>query len=158
MASGTVKIHGLREVERALRDLPKATGKAAMRRVLKAGGEPIAQAARQRAPVDVGNLRESIDVSTRLSRSQRSGPVMTAAGWRNASKSGVVMYVGPGTQPQAITQEFGTFKEPPQPFMRPAWDAERENALGIIRDSLWAEIEKAAARHARKLARMASKG
>src|SRR3546814_3751776 len=51
------------------------------------------------------NLRESIDVSTRLARSQ--------AGDKGALAP-VEMYVGPGQHPQAITQEFGTFKEAAQ--------------------------------------------
>src|SRR3546814_3938596 len=48
-----------------------------------------------------------IDVSTRLARSQ--------AGDKGALAL-VEMYVGPGQHPQAITQEFGTFKEAAQPF------------------------------------------
>src|SRR3546814_13925652 len=76
----------------------------------------IAKMARAIAPVDEGNLRESIDVSTRLARSQ--------AGDKGALAP-VEMYVGPGQHPQAITQEFGTIKEAAQPFMRPAWDAQR---------------------------------
>src|SRR3546814_6698189 len=84
--------------------------------VLRHGGEPTAKMARAIAPVDEGNLRESIDVSTRLARSQ--------AGDKGALAP-VEMYVGPGQHPKAITQEYGTFKEAAQPIMRPAWDAQR---------------------------------
>src|SRR3546814_9688575 len=91
-------------------------GRRAGLNALRHGGEPIAKMARAIAPVDEGNLRESIDVSTRLARSQ--------AGDKGALAP-VEMYVGPGQHPQAITQEFGTFKEAAQPFMRPAWDAQR---------------------------------
>src|SRR3546814_14203690 len=56
-------------------DLPGAEAAGAApaligRRALRQGGEPIAKMARAIAPVDEGNLRESIDVSTRLARSQ----------------------------------------------------------------------------------------
>src|SRR3546814_5274143 len=91
--------------------IPKAMGRRAGLNALRQGGEPIAKMARAIAPVDEGNLRESIDVSTRLARSQ--------AGDKGALAP-VEMYVGPGQHPQAITQEFGTFKEAAQPFMRPA--------------------------------------
>src|SRR3546814_3512519 len=99
--------------------------------------------ARAIAPVDEGNLRESIDVSTRLARSQ--------AGDKGALAP-VEMYVGPGQHPQAITQEFGTFKEAAQPFMRPAWDAQRVHALDIIGTALGIELDKAAKRYAKKVA------
>src|SRR3546814_12841460 len=79
--------------------------------------------ARAIAPVDEGNLRESIDVSTLLARSQ--------AGDKGALAP-VDMYVGPGQHPQAITQEFGPFTEAAQPFMRPAW------AIG--RASVWVRV------------------
>ena len=49
-------------------------------------------------------------------------------------------------------QEFGTVKDPRQPYLRPAWDAERIGVLEGIKEDLWAEIEKAAARRARRAA------
>ncbi|MCM2506067.1 HK97 gp10 family phage protein [Aureimonas altamirensis] len=146
-----VKIEGLKELGRALNELPKATNRSVCRRVLKEAGEPIARAARAKAPKRLGDLAESIDVSTKLAKSQRSGgAAMTSEGYRSAAKTTVDMYVGPGQHPQAITQEFGTFKEPAQPFMRPAWDAEKGTALDIITNMLWTEIEKSAARLAKK--------
>lgn len=151
MAKGSVKISGLRELDAALAQLPKATGRAVLRRVLKDAGEPIARAARAKAPVLTGDLRESVEVSQKLARSQKSGGAkMTANGFRSDSKNYVEMFVGPGTNPQAITQEFGTFKEPAQPFMRPAWDGQRDTALNLIANTLGPEIERAAARLAKK--------
>lgn len=142
------KLDGLKELERALGELPKATGKAVLRRVLKQAGEPIARAARARAPRDHGDLVESIDVSTKLSRRQRA---------RHVKKSTVEMFVGPGPHPQAITQEFGTWFHAPQPFMRPAWDEQKMTALDITGTMLGVEIDKAAKRAARKAARLAAK-
>lgn len=143
MAKVTYKMTGLRELETTLRQIPKAMGRRAGLNALRQGGEPIAKMARAIAPVDEGNLRESIDVSTRLARSQ--------AGDKGALAP-VEMYVGPGQHPQAITQEFGTFKEAAQPFMRPAWDAQRVHALDIIGTALGIELDKAAKRYAKKVA------
>lgn len=67
------------------------------------------------------------------------------------------MFVGPGGHPQAITQEFGTFFHPPQPFMRPAWAAEKGSILEDLAGDIWEEIEKAAKRAERKRAREAAK-
>lgn len=149
MANFKVKLEGLKELEAALGQLPKATGRNVLRRVLKEAGEPIAQAARAKAPRETGNLIESIDVGTRLTRRQTG---------QHKKQSTVEMHVGSGPNPQSITQEFGTFKEPAQPFMRPAWDSQKRAALDIIYNLLWPEIERAATRHANKLARKAAKG
>jgi HK97 gp10 family phage protein len=149
MARQVFRIEGMRELEQALGELPKATGKAVLRRVLIEAGEPIARAARAVAPRDVGTLVESIDVGTKLSRRQRS---------QHRKMSTVEVHVGPGPNPQAITQEFGTWRHRAQPFMRPAWDAERMNALDRCVTLLGNRIVEAAQRAARKSARLAAKG
>lgn len=141
-----VKVTGLKEIEAALKELPRATSKNVARRVLKARAQPIAEMARRLAPVDDGTLRESIAVSTKLSKRQRSLH-------KKRTKDTVEMFVGAGTNPQAHMQEFGTEHNPPQPFLRPAWDANKESFLAGIADDLWAEIKKAADRRARKLAK-----
>lgn len=143
-----VRVLGLSQLEQGLSELPRATGKNVLRRVLRQRGEPIAERARNLAPVDEGDLKDSIAVSTKLSRSQRR---------KRRKKATVEMFVGPGTHPQAITQEFGTWFHPPQPFMRPAWAAEKGSILEDLSGDLWTEIDKAAQRIARKQARLAKK-
>lgn len=143
-----VRVLGLSQLEQGLSELPRATGKNVLRRVLRQRGEPIAERARNLAPVDEGDLKDSIGVSTKLSRSQRR---------KRRKKAAVEMFVGPGGHPQAITQEFGTFFHPPQPFMRPAWAAEKGSILEDLSSDLWTEIDKAAQRIARKQARLAKK-
>src|SRR5690625_171258 len=115
-----VRVLGLSQLEHGLSELPRATGKSVLRRVLRQRGEPIAERARNLAPVDEGVLKDSIGISTKLSRSQRR---------KRRKRAAVEMFVGPGGHPQAITQEFGTFFHPPQPFMRPAWAAEKGSIL-----------------------------
>ena len=58
------------------------------------------------------------------------------------------MYVGParGVLRYAHLVEFGTARMAPQPFMRPAWDAKKNEALTIIRNELGNEIIMAARR------------
>ena len=55
--------------------------------------------------------------------------------------------------PAGVQQEFGNEHNPPQPFARPAWDANKTRALDIIKDELGGEIMKAARRLAKKAAR-----
>ncbi|MFC0246794.1 HK97-gp10 family putative phage morphogenesis protein [Falsochrobactrum ovis] len=154
MAKVTIKIEGLKELDQALGELPRATGKNVLRRVIREAAEPMARAARAKAPWDEGHLRESIDVSTRLSRRQAG----IHRRMFNSDRASVEMFVGPGTHPQGHLREFGSDGHPPHPFMRPAWDAEKRPTLDRIANSLWMEIDKAAKRLARKAARQAAKG
>lgn len=164
----SVQVSGLKDLERALGELPKSVAKATLVRTLKKAGEPIAQAARAAAPVDDGTLRDSIAVSARLknrvgmaefSAVMRQSRGMNIAGARQALRdarraagggSFAEMYVGPslgkGVLRYAHLQEFGTSKHAAHPFMRPAWDSEKDNALQIIRRELGNEIIAAARR------------
>lgn len=144
-----VKVEGLRELDRALAELPKATGKNVLRRVLRKAATPMADSMRAKAPVDEGALRASIGVGTKLTRRQASQHRKMF----KSDKASVELFVGAGGLPQAITQEFGTFKEPPQAFARPAWDAHRYQVLDVVAADLGEEIAKAAKRVARKLAK-----
>lgn len=156
MARTTVKIDGLRELEKALATLPKATGKNVLRRVLRARAEPIADAARASAPDDPattsGDLKSGIAVGTKLSKRQAG---LHRKMFKN-DRAAVEMFAGAGPDPAAHTQEFGTINHPPQPFMRPAWDGQKSQVLDGIAGDLWSEINKAAARVAKKRAKAAN--
>lgn len=139
-------LEGLSEVIDGLQELPKATGTNVQKRALIAAAQPMVEVAQSLAPVETGFLRDDIKVSARLSPSQRT---------RKESK--IELYVGPRSMPRAIVAEFGSVKQTPKPFMRPAWDAEKKDAVLSIKDILWTEIKKAADRIARKTARLAAK-
>jgi HK97 gp10 family phage protein len=183
-----VEVEGLRELDEALGQLTKATARNVLRRVLRKAGQPIADAARGKVPVDTGKLRDSIIVGTKLANTQDAGKAafaatMRAGGTRQEAQSAlrgaakaakgeapfVEMFVGPDNRPQAHLIEFGTGERfhrsgksvgsvSPQPYMRPAWDGEKNRALEIIKADLGDEIMKAAARAAKKAARLAAKG
>ena len=145
------KVKGLKDLEKRLQALGKhTTAKAVARRVLKQAGKPIAETASRLAPDDpstVGaDLKESIVVSTTLNKSQRRS-------MRKVSKSAVEVHVGTN-DPAGIQQEFGNVNHGPQPFMRPAWDSQKRNALKIITENMGEEIDKTA----RRLAKRAAKG
>lgn len=150
-----VKVEGLKELDKALAELPKATGKAVLRRVMKSAAQPMAETAERLAPRDEGTLALSIGVSTKLTKRQRA---QHRKMFRN-DRASVEMFVGAGGLPQAHIQEFGAENnQTPQPFMRPAWDQHKDQILDDISRSLGDEIAKAAMRLARKAARLAAKG
>jgi HK97 gp10 family phage protein len=129
----SVHVEGLRELQKALSELPKATATNVVRKALEDAAAPVAAAAKALAPVASGELRSSVIAGTKLSRRQKkvhrqwagTTPVKTPAGWRNQPAKEVFVFAGAGTNPHAHLQEFGTADLPPQPFMRPAWDANK---------------------------------
>jgi hypothetical protein len=166
MTSKTVvSVSGFRELDQALAQLPKAIARNVLKRTLAKAAEPIAEAARQAVPVDQGDLKASISVSPRIknkvgssefSAAMRAGLGKDAAvrAMRDARRAGgssfAETHIGPAAKKGVIRYahlvEFGTAKMPAEPYMRPAWDAEKESALRIIRAELGNEIIAAARR------------
>lgn len=154
-----IKLTGARELERALRELPKRTGKAALRRALKKTAQPIEVTAEQYATRAKPELAaRGISISTRLSRRQKRG--------RQTDRNTVQMYVGAHSARYGLAHlfEFGTAQRHhksgkstgrmrPQPFMRPAWDANKGRLLDTLGRELWTEVDKAAKRLAKRRAR-----
>lgn len=91
------------------------------------------------APVDKADLRESIDVSPILNRSQRR---LSPKGYF----ADLEMHIGPSGLVQGVVQEFGTYKMAANPFARPAWQGMEMKTLDTIGALAWAEVEKKARR------------
>lgn len=149
------KVDGFRDMERALAGLKRGTSKAVVRRALKKVLKPVAEAA------DASMFQ--IAVTSKLSPRQR------AAARGDFIGSVVSMYVGPiddegRGSPHAHLIEFGTGPRRhksgkfvgavmPDPFMRPAWDANKHEMLEHLKREIWAEIQKTLDRAAAKDAR-----
>jgi HK97 gp10 family phage protein len=171
----TVKVDGLRDLQAALAELPKATQTAVLKRTLLKAAEPIVTKAKELAPVRTGALRKSIRAVAQSKGGQAGKAAfhatMKAGGTRkeaaaaaraanraNPSSADVVVLIGPARLPYAHMVEFGTSEMGPQPYMRPAWDANRERVLESIKADLANEITKTVARRARRAAKRAAKG
>lgn len=151
------RLEGARELDKVLEGLKATTARGVTRRALKKALEPVAAAARGMAPQDTGKLAANIGISTRLTKRQ-------AREARGATGRDVqTIYVGP-QWPSAHLVEFGTGPRhhksgkfvgvmPPQPFMRPAWDQNREQVLARLTDEIRAELDKTLARVAKRAAK-----
>lgn len=148
--SWSVKVEGLKEIDQALIDIGKrSTAKRVAVRALTKAAQPIDDGWRGRVSVKSGDLKSSGGISTKLSKRQRS---------KHRKQSPVEVFVGPGPNPQSITEEFGTRNQAAHPSLRPAWDENKDDLPGIIGEELWSEINAQAQRAARKTARLARKG
>lgn len=154
----TVQIAGFRELDTALGALAaeysKASGKAVLRRVADKALQPMAEAARNLAPDDPAtqgkDLKASIVVGGKLNKRQRG------IARKDQNKSTVTRYMGTA-DPAGVPQEFGTVNHGPQPFMRPAFEQEARGAIDIVAKELGPEIEKTAARLAKRRAAKAAR-
>jgi HK97 gp10 family phage protein len=158
MPTRMVTMTGFAELERNLRELPKATGKNVLRRIAKGALKPMADIAKANAPKRTGTLAVSILVSEK--RTRRVGGKSTAkfvkgVGFRSAESTGITMAMGPASGFGAALKyasfaEFGTIDTPAFAYMRSAWSFGSVKALRYIRDNLGDEIMKSAKKLAAK--------
>jgi HK97 gp10 family phage protein len=141
-----MRTEGFAEIERELDKLSKVAGKGVLRRSLQKAGEPLAENMRSLAPRNDDELVQSIAVSTKLSKRQRSQHRKMFKDDRAA----VEVFVGAGALPQAHLQEFGTIFHAAQPFARPAWDSDKVPLLGRLTTITREELDKALARAMRR--------
>jgi HK97 gp10 family phage protein len=163
-------IEGFEELEAALRELGDAK---AIKRTIKAAlleaAEPTAKMARSLAARKTGDLAEGVDVSTTLSRRQKSGRGGHVRARGRFDPFAAFVYIGAHPMGPAVLAEFGTQKRqtktgkstgamPAKPFMRPAWEANKMQILRDFQKYLWVTIEMEAKRIARRQARLLAKG
>lgn len=140
----TASLIGFSELANTLEQLPKATARNTLVRVLKKAADTVEQAARANAPKESGELDRDIHVGTRLTRRQTRDNRLT--------KSFAELHIGTALSRGMFTN-FGTFKDHPQLWFDRAWAGTQGEALAIIAREMSVEITKSAARYAKKLAK-----
>lgn len=153
MVKITTDIAGIKELDRALKQLPDFMQTKVLEDAMKKAAGPVIKAARAKAPRGrTGNLRKSIVAGTRLRPSQQAG----APGRRRKDpRRQAVIYVGTSWPKGAHGHlvEFGTVHSRPKPFLRPAWEGHRGEVLKSIELELSRSLRKAASRLASQAAR-----
>ncbi len=162
MARSSVTLRGFRELDRALKDLPKATARGVLVRTAVKAMEPMRRKMAELAPYDENDrdgdgrhLRDTIrtqNVAGKVARklARRFGTVDRDAG--------VVVLTGPAPQggralTNAYWQEFGTKRMPANAYVRPAADAESDTVFRIVEEELGRQIEKSLSRLAKRAAK-----
>jgi HK97 gp10 family phage protein len=166
-----ISISGLREVAAGLEQFKKSTQTGVLNRVLKKAAKPVEQAAKRNAPVDSGELRDSIKTEVvrgnpgkaAYGKAMRGGAsaedASAAARAANAAARGrgaSALVRVRASAPHAIFSEAGTIHQEAHPFMGPALRAEQGDVVNSIRADLATEIEKTARRVAARAAKKAS--
>lgn len=169
------KVEGLKELESALLELPKATAGNVLKRAVAGPAADFAEAAADKAPKDRGILSREIKVSKpkiinpgtsafAAAMKETGDRAIAAAAARAANRAAggrgksVATHIGPTKRAfHGSLQEFGTAHHAAQPFMRPTWDAMARAIPAAIGKVLAEEIEKARKRIARRAERLAAK-
>jgi HK97 gp10 family phage protein len=153
-----IKVEGLKELDRKLSMLSKSVSGATARKVMRGAmmdaASPIWKAARANANavgirgLDSGALAAAMG---RWFKIVRPNTFMLWIGPRSRSKAGVALWTSRhGREPKggrlrhAHMVEFGTKKDPAQPYLRPAFYQNVRRAVTIFSTKLRARIEKAA--------------
>lgn len=165
---------GGKELAAALGELKdRATSRRVADRALRKAAEPIRDRAVELAPdaPETGSfnyLKASIKIGRALRSEQRSanqGQMVTTfigidpdvlkpkVSKTKKGKRGQALLAGGGVAAYSIFVETGRSDRAPHPYMRPAFEEKRGEALDRLADDLRTEIEKTAARAARKAAR-----
>lgn len=148
-AKSRIEVRGLRELGLALAALDKDIQTKVARAAVSAGAAVIKKRAKNNAPVSdasltpevpPGYLRDSI-----ISRRQRKSKLTAEYAVTVRHKGAKAQARKDGTNPYQIGvyNEFGTVNMPPRPFMRPAFEAGKGEALAQIQKRLKARIDKA---------------
>lgn len=133
---------GARELETALKELPKSVASGALNAALKKAAEPMVAKARALAPVDTGALRKSIKAHPVPSK-QRAYAASIAIGPDRKHFYGAILEKGTGPRKVKKTGKMvGSIAA--HPFLRPAFDAHKEEAQKIFREVLWEIVVKKA--------------
>ncbi len=145
--SKDIKVEGLKELEKALRELGKEFGNPkyavqAMRPAVKAAMKPVEEKIEENTPVDSGGLKES--VTTKIGKATRKlkksehvnedAIIVGRSGWFWSSEQSLYN--------QALAVEFGNERVSAQSPLRNAFDEENTAMLQRFKNSLGPAIEK----------------
>lgn len=146
----TVRITGAREMEAVLRQLPQHIAKQALTKALRAAAEPILDEARALAPVGqeskgrvrLRTTRRGKVAIANYGKLKLSLRIATVPASQTPHSATVAVSVGKAFW--GLFVEFGTRFMSARPFLRPAFEAKKTEALNRLGKALGDEIEKAA--------------
>jgi HK97 gp10 family phage protein len=151
MAAKLVNLKGGAELQKFLQELPVKLERNIMRSALRAGAKVIADEAKQNVPVDDGDLKRSIRVSTNTKKGK-----VTASAKAGDKRAWYWRFVEFGTAAHTIKGKNGnplffngaavmSVNHPgarAKPFMRPALDSKSNEAINAVGQQIGKRLNK----------------
>lgn len=147
----SIKIEGLEDMIRTLKDLPNELKTSGEKAALRAGGAPIRKAAKRfaKSSKDTGLLIRSIGLNVRTVRGVTSVRVGPRRGFReevertnHRTGKKETMISDPSNYSHLV--EYGTSHSPAKPFLRPAVDSAKSEILPAMAKGLEKHLARAA--------------
>jgi HK97 gp10 family phage protein len=130
------EITGLKELDTALKELPRGVRNRMIRKGMKEAAQPVLDMAKSMAPVDTGKLRDKMRIySARLGRKQRKVSTGATISWPKSKTS-------PGKY--AAINEYGGSGRPARPFLRPAVAAATPQVKQVFKQIMTRLVAEAA--------------
>jgi len=137
---------GFKELAEALKQLGPRVAKNTLRRAVSAGAVTVRNEARARAPVDTGEMKK--DIQVKREKDQRDGPLAARYSvFVRSGKKSRLSGKSRNIQKDSFYWKFielGTSKMAAQPFLVPAFESRKEDAVRIIGEKIDEGIQKAA--------------
>lgn len=149
-----IEVKGLRELQRALLELPKKLDRIVLNSALMSGARLIVADAKLRVPVRTGELRRNIRARTVKPEGRHTATVIV--GVRKLTKKQLFKLRKKKSRANASDPyywrfvEMGTSKMSARPFLRPAFESKKVAAVDVFKTALFARIEKEAAKLGRR--------
>ena len=145
MVSMKFKVTGFRELYNTLSHLPDLAKRRGLEPLVVKSLMYMRDTARHLAPDDPltgppWDLKSSIEVSTKQTQAKEYERISEARAFMGPTRHGY---------PQALFQEFGTVKMVATPYMRPAFDADKDKAVAIIEQGFAEQVEATLRRYGR---------
>lgn len=123
-------VEGMADLLASMEDLPLALQKNIIVRSLRKAGEPIAEEIERRAPDDPETPGSRIAKNIKVQVSDQTA-------------TGAVARIGPTSAGfPAIFTEAGSAHQAARPFIGPAFESKKEEAVGILGEELGDQIER----------------
>lgn len=137
MADINLTVTGLAELSKKLKEMPVKLARNGLRAAVNAGAEVIRKDAASRVPVDTRRLKKAIykkQIREKSNNVQQTFFVGARNGkkYRKADKDAYYWRF----------LEFGTSKLPARPFLRPAFDTKKSEAVDAMARKLKERIDK----------------
>lgn len=145
----SVVIENQHVVERLLRDLGVKLERKIIRSAMRKGMKPMLDATKKNAPVDTGLMRKSLVVRA---LKNKPGRIALRIGFKNVDAIVQKSSKDPKKKrwfyPAVV--EYGGKNRTAHPFMRPAFDSNKQQSIDTINKEVRLGIEQWAARNANK--------
>lgn len=150
----TVEIKGLKELLDALESIPEKIAKNGLASAVSNGAAVIRDEAKVRAPYYTGSIPDGHPPAGTLKRSifikrnptgnslNVSFSVFVRKHYTKGGKNNGIVANGPYDAYYASWVEFGTVKMSKRPYLRPAFEVKKDEAVEAIKIKLWSRIKE----------------